>query len=499
MTVNETDFYLRLSNASEGADSIERQEADLRAWASHEGLKVRKIWKDYGVSGFKDVPRVEFEKAAKAVASGEVGTLAVWKLDRLSRRGSGQVGLLLDDVEKAGGRLVFLKDGLDTSAGSSARIPITVLSEIARQESANTSARVRSRKAADRARGRYLGGSAPLGYVVDGDRRLRPHATEFDLMRELVRRVIEGDSLLAVARDWNAREIPTRRGGLWRPSTLSHALRSPALAGHMTSMDEDGMVTAYRDESGDHVSLIADGFEPIAKESEQVRLLEIMDGRLRTYGRGRRAVKQARSLLGSLAKCASCERSLTTFGESYRCKRTFTDGSDCPTPVSVSTGVLNDAVRRAWSRRLASLEPDSPVLDRVGDRWLEKFDPAPLQERDEVRRLIEEAETRLAKADVDHYERGTLDEDRHARVTDGLLRRLGSLRARLSALPAPEADLGALLDPELSLPAIESTSVQEARDLLRLAIEGVFVSPAPQRGARFVPHERLSFHWVGAE
>jgi DNA invertase Pin-like site-specific DNA recombinase len=491
------DFYLRLSNADETADSLDRQERDLREWARREGLTVRKVWSDYGRSGYKkDVRRDGFDAAVKAVISGDVSTLAVWKLDRLSRRGAGHVGTILDDLEEAGGRLVFLKDGLDTTHAS-ARLVIVTISEIARSESANTSLRVRSRKAADRKAGRYLGGSAPLGYTLDEDRRLRPHPTEYDLMRELVRRVTEGESLLNVARDWNAREIPTRRGGLWRSSTLSNALRSPTLAGLMTEMDESREIRAYRDpETGEHVSLMAEGFEPIASEAEQARLLAVMDGRLRQWGRGLRVVRQPRSLLGRLAKCASCRRTLTSFGESYRCKKRFVDGTDCPAPVSVSVSVLDDAVRRAWSRHLAALEPDDPVLDRIGERWLQKFDPAPLAERAELEREIADTKARLDRADEDHYVRAVLDADRHARITTGLVRRLDALRARLAELPAPEADLGALLDPDLSLKAIEEAPVLEARDLLRLALEAVYVSAAPKRGARFVPSERLAFAWV---
>ena len=81
-------------------------------------------------------------------------------------------------------------------------------------------------------------------------------------------------------------------------------------------------------------------------------------------------------------------------------------------------------------------------------------------------------------------------------LTVRLAARLATLSARLSELPTPEADLGALLDPELSLPAIEAAANPEARDLLRLAIEAVYVSRAPHRGARFVPTERLAFRWV---
>lgn len=502
------DLYLRLSNADDDADSLERQERDLRDWAAREGLTVRKVWSDYGRSGYKkNVRREGFDAAVKAVLAGEVSTLAVWKLDRLSRRGAGHIIGILDDLDDNGGRLVFLKDGLDTTY-SSARLVIATISELARAESANTSLRVRSRKASDRAAGRYLGSSPPLGYAVNGDRRLVPNTTvvgttadgepltEFDLMRELVRRITEGETLLQVARDWNAREIPTRRGGYWRPSTLSVSLRSPTLAGLMTEKAADG-IRAYRHpDTGEHVSIMAEGAEPIATEGEQARLLDLMDRRLRRWGRGSRPVKQPKSLLGLLAKCAACGRTLTTFGDSYRCKRRFTEGTDCPDPVCVRIETLDDAVRRAWSRRLAALEPDSPVLDLIGERWLAKFDPAPVKEREELAREIADAEARLAKADADHYERGTLDADRHERITAGLVKRLGTLRARLAELPTPEADLGALLDPEHSLPAIESAPIAEARDLVALALKAVYVKRAARAGARFNPAERLSFDWI---
>lgn len=500
MPATEVDLYLRLSNADEGADSLERQERDLRAWADREGLTVRKVWSDYGRSGYKrDVQRDGFDAAVNAVTSGEVAVLAVWKLDRLSRRGAGHVGTILDDLEHANGRLVFLMDGLDTRHAS-ARLVIVTISEIARSESANTSLRVRSRKAADRAAGKYLGSAPPLGYQVDEQRHLVPDPVEFRLMRELVHRVTAGESLLAVAREWNTKDIPTRRGGQWRPSTLSNALRSPTLTGLMTHMDKDRTITAYRHpDTGEHVSVLAPGAEAIATQAEQARLLAVMDSRLRAYGRGRRPTKQPRSLLGLLAKCSGCGRSLTTFGDSYRCKRSFNDGTDCPAPVSVSVAVLDDAVRRAWATRLAALEPDDAVLDVIADRWLKKIDPKPLRERTETMKEIDELDERLRQADADYYEHGVLDAARHARVAEGLTARLARLRDRLAGLPQPEADIAVLMDPELSLPLIENATVYEARSLLGLMIQSVTVSPAPRRGARFVAHERLTYSWMDSD
>jgi hypothetical protein len=264
----------------------------------------------------------------------------------------------------------------------------------------------------------------------------------------------------------------------------------------MPYMERDHSIRAFRNAAGETVSLMAEGCEPIATQAEQARLLAVMDGRLRQYGRGLRAVKQPKSLLGGLLHCATCKRPMHTFGNSYRCRKTFVDGGDCPAPANVSVGVLDDAVRRAWAAHLAALEPDDAVLGRIGDRWLQKFDPAPLKERADLEAEIGEVSARLARADEDHYLRGTLDSERHAKITTGLVQRLDSLKARLAELPAPEADLAALLDPELSLPAIESASVTEARDLLRLALDTVHVTAAPKRGARFLPAERLTFGWV---
>jgi site-specific DNA recombinase len=501
------DLYLRLSIDREGKDSIERQRADLREWARREGLLVRREWVDNGISGYKrNAKRPDFDAAVSAVTTGEVRTLAVWKIDRLSRRGAGQVGQLLDDIDAAGGRLFFLKDGIDTSTGGHNRLAIVFLSEQARAESANTSLRVRAKKEASRKLGEYLGGVAPFGYVVGPDRKLRQHPEEAPLIREVVDRVMAGETLLAVCRDWNARGIPTRRrGSHWRSSTLSAALRSPALAGLMPERRIDEASGKWststapwrHPDSGEPVSLMADGHASIVTEGERVRLLGVMDSRLRHYGRGKQAVRQPTSLLGGLIYCAACKRPANSFGGSYRCRRWDHDGTECPRPLSVSLATIDPVIRRAWAHGLAALEPGDPILDVVADHWLQKFDPAPLAERRDLLSQLEDAKARLGAADNDFYVRGTLDDERHARVTRGLGDRIAALSARVRELPQPHAEISALLDPELSLPAIEAATVPEARVLLRLAIDRIEVSPASGRGVRFVPRERVRIRWVG--
>lgn len=521
------DLYLRLSIDKEGKDSIERQEADLREWATREGLTVRRVWVDAGKSGYKrGVKRPDFDAAVAAVTAGEIGTLAVWKLDRLSRQGAGQVGQVLDAVDAVHGRLFFLKDSLDSTIPGH-RLVIVMVSEQARAESANTSLRVRAKKDASRKLGEYLGGVAPFGYVVGNggnpargippvlpgepaDRKLRPHPAEAPLVRELVDRILGGETMLAICTDWNSegRKVPTRRrGSLWRSSTMSAALRSPALSGLMPEkrLDESSgrwstSTSPWRDpDSGETVSLMAEGFAPIVSEAERVRLLDVMDGRLRRYGRGLQAVKQPASLLGGLIYCATCKRPANSFGGSYRCRRWDYDGNKCARPLSVSLATIEPVIRQAWANGLATLEPGDPILDAVADHWLQKFDPAPIAERRELVAQLDDANARLAAADDDHYVRGTLDAARHARVSRGLEERIASLASRLRELPEPHAEISALLDPELSLPAIMAATVPEARALLRLAIERIDVTAAPGQGARFIPRDRVRIRWVGSD
>lgn len=166
------DLYLRLSLDREGKTAIDRQEADCRAWAERNGIDVRKVHIDRGRSGYKSVTRAGFDAALTAVTSGVVGILIVWKLDRLSRKGIGEVGRALDDIGLVGGRLVSVMDGLDT-ANDSARVTLALLAELARNESRNLGTRVSHAKRYLRRKGQWIGGRPPYGLRVNPDTRPR--------------------------------------------------------------------------------------------------------------------------------------------------------------------------------------------------------------------------------------------------------------------------------------------------------------------------------------
>ncbi|MFF7143607.1 recombinase family protein [Streptomyces nodosus] len=251
------DLYLRLSLDREGKTAIERQEADCRAWAERNGLTVRKVHIDRGRSGYKTVERKGFDAALAAVTAGVVGTLIVWQLDRLSRKGIGQVGRVLDDIEKAGGRLVSVVDGLDTS-NDSARMVVAMLAELARSESKNLGTRVGHAKRYLRSKGQWTGGKPPYGLLIDPKTKNLVHDPEYAVYARLIAdEALAGTSLVKIARLLNEYGILSPRGGQWNAASIMQLLRSPAFAGLMPeteSVETDdgerkytGRVFPYRD------------------------------------------------------------------------------------------------------------------------------------------------------------------------------------------------------------------------------------------------------------
>ncbi|APF33378.1 recombinase family protein [Microbacterium paludicola] len=223
------DLYVRLSIWDEAKDGLERQESDLRGWAKKQGLTVRTVWRDAGVSGYKTtVTRAAFKKATEALIAGEVGALAVWRIDRLSRRGFGQVGVLMDSLEGTGRRIVFVDDGRDTSNPND-RLGIMLASEQARQESESTSKRVKNKNSSLVAAGLPTLGKRRYGYLSADPATGRhvntvEHPEEAQQVRQLFTRYLAGASI---------RTLSTELG--WRPLRVRDTLSNAAYIGKLTA------------------------------------------------------------------------------------------------------------------------------------------------------------------------------------------------------------------------------------------------------------------------
>jgi DNA invertase Pin-like site-specific DNA recombinase len=332
------DIYVRLSIFDESKDGMDRQESDLRDWASTKNMAVRKVWRDPGVSAYKNTRRKDFENAVSAVVTGEVSTLLVWKLDRLSRRGAGAVGTLLDDLEKAKGRILFFKDGLDTSEPSN-RLPIILVSEQALGESKNTSLRINSKNEALMKAGLPPLGKRRFGYLP-ADQTLKrtvntvEHPDEASIIRHLFASYIGGASIHSLADELG-----------WRTGRVRDTLMNAAYAGRLKL----GEVEYEAADSVDRLISAEDHALALAR-------LQSSSAVYRGYNPHGGTIKH---LASGIARCGVCD-SPVMFRNTYVCKAVPTRH------MSITEKSLDNLIRTRTVETL--LDPEFRVELEPGSR-----------------------------------------------------------------------------------------------------------------------------------
>ncbi|MFB4348627.1 recombinase family protein [Microbacterium sp. CR_7] len=332
------DLYVRLSIHDDTKDGLKRQEADLRRWAERNGHTVRTVWRDPGVSAYKAKERPEFKQAVRALTSGEVSLLAVWKLDRLSRRGAGQVGVLLDDLEAAHASIYFLKDGLST-AEVSHRLPIILVSEQARSESKNTSLRINSKNDALREAGLPPLGKRRFGYLpADAKHGVTvntvEHPEEAPIVRHIFAAYIGGASIASLASELG-----------WRTGRVRDTLTNAAYAGTL-KMGEVEYTAA------DHVARL------VSPEDHALALARLQSASAVYRGYSPQG-GQIKHLASGIARCGVCD-SPVMFRNTYVCKAVPTRH------ISITEKSLDQLIR---SRTVATLlDPDFKIDLEPGTR-----------------------------------------------------------------------------------------------------------------------------------
>jgi site-specific DNA recombinase len=447
------------------------------------------------VSARKDRMRRDLDAALKLLLTGKIKTLYVAKLDRLSRRGMGHVGLILDELEKVGGRIVFVADGLDTSKPG-ARPIIAILAEQARAESDNTSWRVGQWHMHNRRHGVW-NQKRPYGYVVENG-RLKPHPTEAPIVRRMIYDFLGGATLYSIARWLNdegikapgvvhaedARAARRRakgpRGDSWYAATVRKVLSQPALA----ALVSHNRRLVY-DENGEPIS----AGEGIATMAERARILAeferrsvvVQNGAVERIGKRTGGGRPAEHLLVGFVRCGECGAAAvrTRSGETYyfRCSRRR-NAARCR-GAHVSERYLEDEVVSRLRAKLAALEPGDPLLDEIAERWFAQ--KLPDQEAD--RRILEEgreaAKVRIADLYAARYQRGEFSDLDEIATYEHLMQRLREQRDAVETAlaklpPRPEFDVATLLDGELNAETWPELPVARQRFLLELAVHQVW-------------------------
>src|SRR5712691_5969790 len=148
-------------------------------------------------------------------------------LDRLTRRPI-ELEAFMDLAERHGVALANVSGDTDLST-SDGRFKARIMGAVARQESERKGERVAREAEQAARRGVPRGSRRPFGYEAD---RATVRAQEAALIRDAAERVLAGDTVPSIARDWNARAIPTSQGAAhgWSATTIAGILRNPRIA-----------------------------------------------------------------------------------------------------------------------------------------------------------------------------------------------------------------------------------------------------------------------------
>lgn len=273
--------YVRVSTreqAEEGA-SLDAQEAACRAYALDLGATSIEVFRDEGKSG-SSLKRPAMQELIRGVRDGGCEAVVVWKLDRLSRSVADWSYLFRLLTEHQVG-FASATERIDATTPFG-KAMLSILSVFAELFLDILRENVRSALAHIAGTGRR-----PTGVVYgyrrqDGHLVSDPHQAE--IVREVFRRFVAGESMAAIGRDLQARRVDTKRKGkFWDATAIRDILRNPVYAGKITHRGEVL--------EGTHEALVSDD------EWENARALR--EGRARNRG-------QAVAHFSALCRCGLC-------------------------------------------------------------------------------------------------------------------------------------------------------------------------------------------------
>lgn len=230
--------YVRQSQDKAGNEAaVERQESACRLLAEAKGWGDLRLYRDNDISATSGKARPEFERLVKDIDEGRVEALLVWHLDRLTR----SIKDLTRVIEAGRARRMNIASvhgvSIDLSDPTGVAVA-TILTAIAAMEVGHKSAR---QKAANRQRataGKAHWVKRPYGYDRDGDTAyIVPE--EAEKLRDAARRVLEGETLASIVRDWNSTGMVSTSGKPWNVTSLRRSLINPRTAGRRLYNGED--------------------------------------------------------------------------------------------------------------------------------------------------------------------------------------------------------------------------------------------------------------------
>src|ERR1700719_1377818 len=182
-------------------------EAYIKSQASQGWKALPQHYADPAYSG-GNLDRPALKKLLADIEAGRIDVIVVYKIDRLTRS-LADFAKLVEAFDAKSISFVAVTQQFNTTT-SMGRLTLNVLLSFAQFERELSSERVRDKVAASRRKGKWMGGTVPLGYDAK-DKKLVINKVEAETVRYIFKRYLELQSFGKLVEDLDARGIVTKR------------------------------------------------------------------------------------------------------------------------------------------------------------------------------------------------------------------------------------------------------------------------------------------------
>jgi len=182
-------------------------EAYIKSQASQGWTALSQHYDDPAYSG-GNLDRPALKKLLADIEAGKIDVVVVYKIDRLTRS-LADFAKLVEAFDARSISFVAVTQQFNTTT-SMGRLTLNVLLSFAQFERELSSERVRDKIAASRRKGKWTGGTVPLGYDAR-NKKLVINKTEAETVRVIFRRHLDLQSFSKLVADLDRRGIVTKR------------------------------------------------------------------------------------------------------------------------------------------------------------------------------------------------------------------------------------------------------------------------------------------------
>ncbi len=219
--------YARFSSHRQGEQSIEGQVAEAERFAAAHGLSIIHVYADRAQTGRND-NREQFQLMLADAAKHAFDALIVWKTDRIGRNKE-EIALNKYHLKKNGVKIYYVAEAIpDTPEGI---ILEAVIEGMAAYYSEQLSQNVRRGMKNSAQKGRYTGGTCPLGYTINADKKYEIDPTYAPVVREIFQLYSKGKTITEIVQILNDKGLRTSRGHAFTHNSLRTVLKNKKYIG----------------------------------------------------------------------------------------------------------------------------------------------------------------------------------------------------------------------------------------------------------------------------